>query len=412
MSSDGSGQRFATRVAGIEGTWPTPPTWWSFSSLSEVEACPRRWSLSRASYPGVWDRPGYPEYVYAGTVVGHVIHGSLEIIVGELVRAGCTTVADASAVDVLRSVGGYTQLLRDQVEVHLSRLADNPRCSARLDQLRRDLFTRLPEMRQSVQALVARSEFETNTSVAASSGSPAGARLADGTYPEFEIRPDELSFSGRIDLLAVSGREVHITDYKSGSPSAEHEDQLRTYATLWARRFDLDPDRPLATRLTISYVTQDVDVEAPGPEEIDQLASELVNRASAARAELAAAKPAAKPSTDTCVFCSVRHLCEDYWRVADQSLKPGAADLEVEILARNGPLSWLVRTNSAVEGILRTSEDDDLTSGQKRRLLGAFIGPTEDGEPLTISLGQNSETYILRADDSDWRAAVGSPSTR
>jgi hypothetical protein len=98
--------------------------------------------------------------------------------------------------------------------------------------------------------------------------------------------------------------------------------------------------------------------------------------------------------------------------VADQSLKPGAADLEVEILARNGPLSWLVRTNSAVEGILRTSEDDDLTSGQKRRLLGAFIGPTEDGEPLTISLGQNSETYILRADDSDWRAAVGSPSTR
>lgn len=60
----------------------------------------------------MWDRPGYPEYVYVGTVVGQVIHESLEIIVGELVLAGCTTVEDASAVNVLRSVGGYTEVLR------------------------------------------------------------------------------------------------------------------------------------------------------------------------------------------------------------------------------------------------------------------------------------------------------------
>ena len=112
-----------------------------------------------------------------------------------------------------------------------------------------------------------------------------------------------------------------------------------------------------------------------------------------------AAEPTAKPSADTCLFCSVRHLCEDYWRAAEQSLKPGAADVEIEVLARNGPSSWLVRTSTAVEGILRTSEDDDLTRGQKRRVLGAFIGPTEAGEPLTVSLSANSETYILREDD-------------
>jgi CRISPR/Cas system-associated exonuclease Cas4 (RecB family) len=398
VSSDGSGTRFTTRVADIEGTWSDPPAWWSFSSLSEVEACPRRWSLSRANYPGVWDRPGYPEYIYVGTLVGHVIHGSLEVIIRELVRAGCTTVEDASAVDVLRSVGGYSQLLRDQVEVHLSRLADNPRCAERLDQLQRDLLTRLPELRQSVQALVARSEFTASDSNASRAGS-AGGRLADGTYPEFEVRSDELSFSGRIDLLTISGQRVHITDYKSGEPSAAHEDLLRTYATLWARRSDPDPDRPHATRLTISYVTQDVEVAPPEPEEIDRLARELRDRVRDATAALTSAHPVAKPAAETCRFCSVRHLCEDYWRAVERPLKSGAADIEVEVVARNGPRSWLVRTQAEEEGILRTSESDDLREGRRQRLLGAFISPTEgDDEPLTISLSANTETYLLRED--------------
>lgn len=398
MSPDGSGRRFTTRIVGVEGTWPAPPTRWSFSSLSEVEACPRRWSLSRASYPGVWDRPGYPEYVYVGTVVGHVIHGSLEIIVGELVRAGCTTVEDASAANVLRSIGGYSKLLRDQIEAHVSRLADNPRCSARLDQLQRDLLTRLPEMRQSVQALVARSKMRASSSEPASSGGPIDARLVDGTYTEFEVRSDELALSGRIDLLVVSGREVHITDYKSGAPSSEHEDQLRTYATLWARRSDPDPDRPLATRLTISYLGQDVEVDAPDREEIDRLAHELRDRIRDATAQLTSAEPAAKPAVDTCKFCSVRHLCEDYWRMANQPLAAGPADIEIEVLARNGPRSWVVRTSTAVEGVVRTSEGGDLSEGQRTRLLGAFISPTEDDEPLTISLSANSEAYVLRED--------------
>lgn len=401
MSSDGSGQRFTTRVAGIEGTWPDPPAWWSFSSLSEVEACPRRWSLSHANYPEVWDRPGYPEYTYVGTVVGHVIHGSLEIIIGELVRAGCTTVDDASAVNVLRSVGGYTQLLRDQIEAQLSRLADNPRCAARLDHLQRGLLTRLPEMRQSVQALVARSEFKASGSggAVAKAGSTADGPLVDGTYTEVEVRSNDLSFSGRIDLLTISGQDVHIQDYKSGEPSTEHEEQLRTYATLWARRSDPGLGGPLATRLTLSYVAHDVEVEPPKPDDVDRLAGELRARIEDAAAQLTATEPDARPTADTCRFCSVRHLCEDYWRTADRPLTAGVADLEIEVITRNGPRSWFVRTGAAIEGILRASEGEELTEGQKRRLLGAFVSPAEEDEPLTISLSANSEAYLLRADN-------------
>jgi hypothetical protein len=58
-----------------------------------------------------------------------------------------------------------------------------------------------------------------------------------------------------------------------------------------------------------------------------------------------------------------------------------------------------VRTQAEEEGILRTSESDDLREGRRQRLLGAFISPTEgDDEPLTISLSANTETYLLRED--------------
>jgi hypothetical protein len=118
-----------------------------------------------------------------------------------------------------------------------------------------------------------------------------------------------------------------------------------------------------------------------------------------ATSALTSADPVAKPAAETCRFCSVRHLCEDYWRAVDWPLKSGAADIEIEVIARNGPRSWLVRTKTAEEGILRTSEDANMREGRRQRLLGAFISPTEDDdEPLAISLSSNSETYLLRED--------------
>src|SRR2546430_2535646 len=50
----------AAQQAVSPSTWPSPPTEMSVSTLRELEACPRRWALSSARYPEIWDRVGYP----------------------------------------------------------------------------------------------------------------------------------------------------------------------------------------------------------------------------------------------------------------------------------------------------------------------------------------------------------------
>ena len=40
--------------------WPKAPKWMSFSTLYELEACPRRWSLNTAEYPTICDQQRYP----------------------------------------------------------------------------------------------------------------------------------------------------------------------------------------------------------------------------------------------------------------------------------------------------------------------------------------------------------------
>jgi hypothetical protein len=295
-------------------------------------------------------------------------------------------------------MGGYSQLIRDRIEEQMERLALNPRCFTRLGELRRELLNRIPEMRQTIQALVSRSEFSPRNAPSTRSDGQHPAVLADGSYPEFEIRSDDLAFAGRVDLVTVTASEVHITDYKSGTPSPHHEDQLRVYAALWAHRSMADPDRPVATRLTASYATHDLNVDAPSVAEVGALAATLRSRTTAAASSVASGHPTAIPTPDNCRFCSVRHLCDDYWEQLPSARPDGRCDLEVEVLARNGPRSWSVR-GSGGDGVMRTDEGLDLQEGIMVRVLGAFVfSPDSPGEPWVASLGAGSEIYSLRAD--------------
>ena len=49
--------------------WADVPAWMSFSDLRNIEGCPRRWSLSSASYPDIWSGRGYPPKMYLADVV-------------------------------------------------------------------------------------------------------------------------------------------------------------------------------------------------------------------------------------------------------------------------------------------------------------------------------------------------------
>lgn len=88
--------------------WATEPTWMSVSALLNIEACPRRWSLSYAHYPDIWDRRGYPPKPYLAALAGQIIHGALESIIRSLSQAGCSSIHDSVFVSVLRELGGYT----------------------------------------------------------------------------------------------------------------------------------------------------------------------------------------------------------------------------------------------------------------------------------------------------------------
>src|SRR5882724_3317719 len=113
--------------------WPAAPNELSVSSLGEIEACPRRWALASADYPELWDRPGYPPRLFIASLKGSVVHLALETVTKALARAGCRSVQDADAVQVMRGLGGYTKLISDCIQRALNRFADNPRAAPMLE---------------------------------------------------------------------------------------------------------------------------------------------------------------------------------------------------------------------------------------------------------------------------------------
>ncbi len=305
---------FVTEVDAIEGYWPEPPRWFSYSSFREAEECPRRWALSRATYPGVWDKAGYPERPNLAAVIGDVVHAALEEIVRALTSAGLDSGASAGTVNVLRSLGGYSGVVERAIAERASKLEANPRMTSRLDSFVRDVRGHLPEMRQRTQAALSRTRLVPRPSEPPRDGEGSGA-LSDGSYPEFEIVSDSLGWVGRVDLLTIDKHDVHIVDYKTGAPSEHHVKQLQTYALLWFRRNGAPREPPIATKLTLSYPSHDIDVPAPVEHELLDLERDLVARSAAVRQQLEQERPA-RPSPENCTFCSVRHLCHIYWRTS------------------------------------------------------------------------------------------------
>ena len=101
---------------------PDPPARWSYSSLRAVEKCPRRYVLSRAKYPRLWDRSGYPEVPSAAALFGDVVHDSLEVIVRALANHGCTSASGPEAIAVLKDLGGYSEVAKTMLAKRLTRL--------------------------------------------------------------------------------------------------------------------------------------------------------------------------------------------------------------------------------------------------------------------------------------------------
>lgn len=385
---------------GLSGTWSEPPKYWSYSSLAEVRACPRRYALRRATYSDLWDRSGYPDRVTESAIAGTVVHDGVETIVHALKAAGCSSLGDVRAVGALRDLGGYTSIATTATWKALSSLEDNPRMLSHVARLADRLRRRTPEMRRAIQTLVSRMPLAVDEELAAGDlGHPATGertRINRGVHPEATLIADDERFTGRIDLLTLQLDRADILDFKTGQPAAHHSDQVTLYGLLWMLDKGANPDQVPVGALTVAYIDRDLSV--PVPDDWDAVLRKLEEQIALADQALVESPPKAIPSTE-CRYCPVRHLCDVYWQSPYAAPDPSSpyGDVEVGVLGRNGPRSWFVQLlGGSGEALLRTAtEFEAFDIGQRLRVLDAVITETADDGCTIVTITASSETYSM-----------------
>ncbi|HUF04397.1 MAG TPA: PD-(D/E)XK nuclease family protein [Aridibacter sp.] len=395
-------------TAAAPAVWPDPPPEMTVTALGGIESCPRRWALGAAYYPELWNERGYPPRVQLGALSGTVVHLALEVITRALVKASCQSLQDPAVFRVMKDLGGYTTVVNDCIDQALERLAGSPRAQSVLEYAGRSLRAKVPEFRTRAQTMLCRLHLPRLQVRGAESGA-SGVRgpLAAGAFPEIGFRAEQIGWKGKADLLVLSSHACEITDFKTGAPDEEHQFQIRVYALLWNRDADLNPNQRRADRLILSYGSGDVEVAAPSESELDELEMLLVARGDAARQTVLGHPPEARPAPDHCRYCTVRHLCTDYWNLETQSRLTQAdveiayGDFEVTITGRHGPSSWNAQVEISSlpqlgkQSVIRSKGTLEFQTGDRIRILDAAVTRQDDEEelPYTITLGSLSEVY-------------------
>lgn len=391
--------------------WPGAPIEMTVTTLLEIETCPRRWALLAAAYPQLWSGRGYPPRVTLAALGGTVVHLALETITKALVEAGCASVQDPAAVQVMRTLGGYTKLIGDCIQAVQARAATNPRALRVADFINRSLRAQVPELRARTQRLLSSVRVP---DVRASRAQPQQAHrssyrapLSEGIYAELELRVPRLKWKGKADLLVIGPTSCGLTDFKTGSPDQAHEFQLQVYALLWSRDSELNPSSRRVDRLNVAYSSGQREIDAPDETRLKEIEDEVVARRDAAVRAVSQHPPEARPSTEHCGYCAARHLCSEYWDLylesqGQQQSDRRFGDLEVTVIGRHGPASWDAVTDRSgwlprgKAVVLRTSDDVSLRRSQRLRIVDAGITVDEDGaQPAVVTVGVLTEVYSV-----------------
>lgn len=397
---------------------PPPPSHWSYSSLREAGACPRRYALSRARYPDLWDGTGYPRVPRVAALFGDVVHDALDTIVRALTATGCESARSAEAVAALRTLGGYTAIIEAAVKGRLAGLAGNPRVSDDLrKRIHRDLHSQVADARFQVQAYITALVLGPGPGIKAAPAAhdaPAGtpgtfaarrrAPLGTGAHAEVTLRSARPRLMGRVDLLRVNDDGADITDYKTGVESASHQDQLELYALLWDLDRDANPGRLPVTRLTAAYPGRDVTFPAQDQPGLRAIEDKITASISTADAEIASDVPRAIPSAANCGPCDVRHLCGDYWATVapdPAELGDGARlDCQGFVGAANGPRSWWLRLDGTGQSELLIQASPgapELRPGRRVRILGLRVDVDPESGTAIASAGAATEVFTMTA---------------
>lgn len=385
--------------------WPPPPTRLSHSAIVEIETCPRRWALTNADYSNLWSGRGYPRRANVAALSGRVAHLALERISQAIREADAPTFAGAAIQ--LRALGGISQVLADCASVEISRLDENPRARDRAAVLASELDRRIPELRLVVQSALNRAL----TGVAASPtpghyGLSGRKELGFGYHSEVELTPHGMGWIGFADAIRLTQDECEIIDYKTGEQSPSHDEQVRLYALLWARDTVVNPTSRLATRLVLVYPGIVREVDAPTHSDLELLERQLRDRSAAADLDLLRSPPMANVTPDTCKFCDVKQLCQDYWTPVGQSHldvlpEPWARSVQGVVRSHRGDSVTVIEVEldpylaPGTEAVVTRLESSARTLGQRLRLLDVRVVDDPEAGGVVVNLGPKSEIFLV-----------------
>lgn len=236
--------------------WPDRPSPISFSTLRDIETCPRRWGLRNASYRQFENVVGYPPKLSIAGARGLAVHRVIE----EIIRHAKSMPGNdfrTRAIAALRDAGGLSRIVVRCIEEVLGKYEGNPRA----DHLRSSVGRNhevLSQVCVSVQKAIQKlADIQLPESVPAetslSSQESVRHPLSHGLHTEVSLRGPEDWF-GKVDLLFFSRDGVCIEDFKSGKPKEDDVLQLLIYAWLWWRDAARNPNKTVARRLRLRYL--------------------------------------------------------------------------------------------------------------------------------------------------------------
>jgi hypothetical protein len=163
-------------------------------------------------------------------------------------------------------------------------------------------------------------------------------------------------------------------------------------------------------------------IPAPKEDELSFLEDEIRRRTAVALSELRLNPPEARPSRENCAYCTVRQLCEEYWKWITreegdpESAENNFADLQISLSNPHGPTSWngVVEASSAIKSgwpiLLRASKTPyELHADQRLRILNAKVsiyqeeqGTAPDFPQVVATVGSSTELFLIKSGTNLW----------
>lgn len=393
----------------IPEAWPAPPDRMSFSTLIDIEACPLRWGLSKSKYNSEWGRAGYPTKPNLAAIRGLVVHASIESVVQQTALRTEPNFGER-IIAVLRRAGGLSAVVDTSLRNSVTQFDGNPRAVRLLKEIERQHIEFRSKARVAVQTALrelAKLELHLRDKpTAAGKKPPKDSALSAGVYSEIALNAKQ-GWYGKIDLLILDETGVRLEDFKTGVPKENDVEQILIYAWLWWADRERNPTASLPGKLTIRYPGQQQSVPIPSLADLQSRETNLLERTNAIRSAIQNGEFLARPSDENCRYCSVRQLCNDYWRSEALTTVPEnrLGDIEAVVIQILSSRMWLLEViksfcaeapkNVYVRGNLPTTR---ISEGSTVRLLDIYLETkTIDANPGEhfIQLTTASEIYWL-----------------